>query len=181
MDQYNQYIYRNGEWLLIGDGGSSTTYTLSKSGSTITLTDSEGGSSSVTVNEFSAADATALSNKINSSEKGANSGVATLNVNGKIPLSQLPDGVYDIIEGYYYNDNFYKESSHTTLITGESSKIYIDIQNDTLYRWDGSEYISVGGGSSEIPNATSTVVGGIKMRLDSTTNTLYITNDGTDA
>ena len=32
-----------------------------------------------------------------------------------------------------------------------------------------------------LPNASSTVVGGIKMRYDTDTYTLYITNDGTDA
>jgi hypothetical protein len=32
-----------------------------------------------------------------------------------------------------------------------------------------------------LPNATSTVVGGVKMRYDSGTDTLYLTNDGTDA
>jgi hypothetical protein len=32
-----------------------------------------------------------------------------------------------------------------------------------------------------LPNATSTVAGGVKMRYDSGTDTLYLTNDGTDA
>jgi hypothetical protein len=32
-----------------------------------------------------------------------------------------------------------------------------------------------------IPNASDTVVGGVKMRYDSGTDTLYLTNDGTDA
>lgn len=34
---------------------------------------------------------------------------------------------------------------------------------------------------SSIPNAASSTVGGIKVRYDSTTSTLYITNDGSDA
>ena len=179
-NQYNQYIYKENNWLLIGDGGgNSLTYSLSKSGSTITLTDSNGGSSYVTVNEFSAADASTLANKIDGTEKGANDGVATLDSNGKIPSSQIPNSVYDTIEGYYYNGNFYEEDTHTTLITGETGKIYIDIANNSLYRYNGSTYIAVGGGS--LPNATSTVVGGIKIRFDSTTGSLYITNDGTDA
>lgn len=38
---------------------------------------------------------------------------------------------------------------------------------------------NTGGGGGSIPNASSTVVGGIKVRLDGTT--LYITNDGSDA
>jgi hypothetical protein len=32
-----------------------------------------------------------------------------------------------------------------------------------------------------LPNASNTVVGGVKMRYDSGTDTLYLTNDGTDA
>ena len=40
----------------------------------------------------------------------------------------------------------------------------------------------LGSGNLEImKNASSTVVGGVKMRLDTNTNTLYITNDGTNA
>jgi hypothetical protein len=46
----------------------------------------------------------------------------------------------------------------------------------------GTDTITIentGGGGGSIPNASSTVVGGIKVRLDGTT--LYITNDGSDA
>lgn len=38
---------------------------------------------------------------------------------------------------------------------------------------------NTGGGGGAIPNASATVVGGLKVRLDGTT--LYITNDGSDA
>ncbi len=40
---------------------------------------------------------------------------------------------------------------------------------------------AVSSATPTLPNASSTVVGGIKMRLDIDTNTLYITNDGSNA
>lgn len=64
-------------------------------------------------------------------------------VNGKIPSSQLPSYVDDVIEGYYYNNKFYKEESHTTEITGESGKIYTDINTNKTYRWSGTTYTEI--------------------------------------
>ena len=40
---------------------------------------------------------------IATSAKGAASGVAELDANGKVPSSQLPAYVDDVVEGYYYN------------------------------------------------------------------------------
>ena len=60
--------------------------------------------------------------------------LVTTNSNGKIPESYLPSYVDDVIEGYYYNNKFYKESSHTTVITAESGKIYIDLATNKTYR-----------------------------------------------
>lgn len=65
--------------------------------------------------------------KIPTSEKGAKNGVATLDNNGLVPSTQLPSYVDDVIEGYYSEGKFYKEQSHTTLIKGESGKIYVDL------------------------------------------------------
>lgn len=77
---------------------------------------------------------------IPTSEKGAASGVATLDTSGKIPQAQLPSYVDDIIEGYYKSADklFYKESSYSTLITGETGKIYVDLSTNKTYRWGGS-------------------------------------------
>ena len=50
-----------------------------------------------------------LNEKIASSEKGKANGVATLGQDGLIPSSQLPSYVDDVIEGYYYNNSFYKD------------------------------------------------------------------------
>jgi hypothetical protein len=64
-------------------------------------------------------------------------------VAGKIPSSQLPSYVDDVIEGYYYTSNFYEDSGHTISITGETSKIYIDLPTNLTYRWSGSIYIEI--------------------------------------
>lgn len=77
---------------------------------------------------------------IASTLKGATNGVAELDSTGKVPSSQLPSFVDDVIEGYLYNGKFYKEAAHTTVITGESGKIYTDLSTNKTYRWSGSAY-----------------------------------------
>lgn len=77
---------------------------------------------------------------------GAAGGFATLNGSGKIPESQLPSYVDDVVEGYYYNDKFYADAQHTEEITAATGKIYIDLTTGVTYRWGGSVYIPIGGG-----------------------------------
>lgn len=75
------------------------------------------------------------------SEKGVASGVATLDTTGKVPSSQLPSYVDDVIEGYYLSGKFYKTNSTSgTVITGETGKIYVDLGARKTYRWSGSSY-----------------------------------------
>ena len=84
--------------------------------------------------------------KIPTSEKGAKNGVATLDNNGLVPSTQLPSYVDDVIEGYYSEGKFYKEQSHTTLIKGESGKIYVDLDPSAKfeqYRWSGSSFVCI--------------------------------------
>ena len=69
--------------------------------------------------------------------------VATLDSNGKVPSSQLPSFVDDVIEGYYYNGQFYEESTHTTVITPETGKIYTDLSTNKTYRWGGTAYVEI--------------------------------------
>lgn len=80
---------------------------------------------------------------IPATEKGANNGVAELDETGKVPSAQLPSYVDDVLEGYYYNSKFYKESTHTTEITGESGKIYVDLSTNKTYRWSGTAYTEI--------------------------------------
>lgn len=83
-------------------------------------------------------------------------------VGGKVPASELPSYVDDVIEGYYYNGAFYEDSAHTTPLTGETGKIYVDLSSNISYRWSGSAYVSL----SKVDdvrdhNGNSLVVGGI--------------------
>lgn len=70
-------------------------------------------------------------------EKGTAGGVATLDSSGLVPSSQLPSYVDDVVEGYYNStDNkFYKEETHTTVLTGEDGKIYVDIPSNHSFRY----------------------------------------------
>ena len=86
---------------------------------------------------------TALAGKVNSSAVGAASGVASLDSSGKVPSAQLPSYVDDVINGYYYNGAFYEDAAHTTAITGETGKIYVDLASNKSYRWSGSEYYRI--------------------------------------
>jgi len=78
---------------------------------------------------------------------GTANGVAELDSSGKVPSSQLPSYVDDVVDGYYKqaDGKFYKESSYTTEIQGESDKIYISVDTDIQYRWTGSSFAALGG------------------------------------
>ena len=84
---------------------------------------------------------------IPATEKGAYRGVAELDATGKVPSSQLPSYVDDVIDGYYneIDGKFYEESTYTTEIVGESGKIYISVDTDIQYRWTGSAFAALGG------------------------------------
>lgn len=86
---------------------------------------------------------TKLNAKLNTSLKGSVNGLAELDENGKVPSSQLPSYVDDVIEGYYYNSNFYTDSAHTIEVTGETGKIYIDLSTNKTYRWSGSAFVVI--------------------------------------
>ena len=83
------------------------------------------------------------SNFLDVSQKGSANGVASLDNTGKVPSSQLPSYVDDVVEGYYYGGRFYTDSDHTQLITPETGKIYVDINTSKAYRWSGSTYVEI--------------------------------------
>lgn len=135
---------------------TNTTYTLTKSGSTITLTGSDGKITSVTdsdtkytlrsfginstATELNYLDGvtsnvqTQLNNKISVSQKGIANGLASLDSNGKVPSSQLPSYVDDVIE---------YDSLSEFPSSGETGKIYIDKTTNKTYRWSGTSYIEI--------------------------------------
>lgn len=82
----------------------------------------------------------ALDNKVNTSVLGQAGGVAMLDETGKVPSTQLPSYVDDVVEGYFYDNKFYSDEAHTSEITGEVSKIYIDVISNLSYRYGGTTY-----------------------------------------
>lgn len=64
-------------------------------------------------------------------------GIATLDSYGKVPSSQLPSYVDDVLE-------------YSTLqdfpVTGEAGKIYVTLDTNKTYRWTGSVYVEISKG-----------------------------------
>ena len=71
-------------------------------------------------------------------------------VDGKVPSSQLPSYVDDVLE-------YSAKSSFPT--TGESGKIYVDIATNKTYRWSGSAYVEISA-SLAIGTTASTAAAG---------------------
>ena len=72
--------------------------------------------------------------------KGVANGVAELDAGGKVPASQLPSYVDDVVEGYLSGSKFFEDSTYNTEIPAVSGKIYVDLQSYKTYRWTGSTY-----------------------------------------
>ena len=77
---------------------------------------------------------TAFNGKLSTSLKGAANGLAELDSTGKVPSSQLPSFVDDVIEVDDY--------AHLP-ITGESGKIYVTKDTNKTYRWTGTAYVEI--------------------------------------
>lgn len=80
------------------------------------------------------ADKTELDNYILLTQKGTADGVATLDSSGKIPTSQLPSYVSDVVEA---------ENKEAFPSEGEASKIYVAKDTNKTYRWSGSQYVEI--------------------------------------
>lgn len=66
--------------------------------------------------------------------KGANNGLAELDSSGKVPSSQLPSYVDDVLE--YANLAAFP-------VTGTTATIYLALDTNLTYRWGGSSYIEI--------------------------------------
>ena len=71
---------------------------------------------------------------VKASAKGQANGVATLDANGKVPSTQLPSYVDDVLE-------YAKLGSFP--LTGETGKIYVALDTNKTYRWSGSAYVEI--------------------------------------
>lgn len=76
----------------------------------------------------------ALNSKENTSNKGIANGYASLGVDGKVPSTQLPSYVDDVIEVANYA---------ALPSVGETGVIYITLDNNKVYRWTGSTYVQI--------------------------------------
>ena len=81
-------------------------------------------------------------------KRGVANGIASLDGDGKVPASQLPSYVDDVLEGYYVDETHFAEKYIETApvyYTPEKGKIYVDISESTdysgkTYRWSGTKY-----------------------------------------
>ena len=81
-------------------------------------------------------------------KRGVVNGIASLDGDGKVPASQLPSYVDDVLEGYYVDETHFAEKyidNAPVYYTPEKGKIYVDISEDTehsgkTYRWSGTKY-----------------------------------------
>lgn len=98
---------------------------------------------------------------------GANSGVATLGSDGKVPSSQLPSFVDDVIDAYIVSGatalsaGWLSKTSGGTALTPETDKIYVIVSSgdylNKTYRWSGTTYVEI----SASPGAASESAAGI--------------------
>lgn len=88
-----------------------------------------GTQTAATISDF----ATAADARI-TAQKGANSGLASLDATGKVPTGQLPSYVSDVFE--YANEAAFPA-------TGTTNKIYVAIDTSKSWRWSGSTYVEV--------------------------------------
>ncbi|WP_067565770.1 phage upper tail fiber protein [Nocardia acidivorans] len=83
------------------------------------------------------------------SRRGAANGYAALDASGKVPATQLPSYVDDVIES---------ASTAAFPTTGEVGKIYIAVDSNKVYRWGGSSYTEISpspGSTDAVPEGTT--------------------------
>lgn len=88
---------------------------------------------------------------VDEAKLGVADGVATLDTTGKVPASQLPSFVDDVIE---------IDTIALAPSSGEEGKIYVAKDTEKCYRWSGTMYIEIS--TSDIVTA-STLNGYIKI------------------
>ena len=94
---------------------------------------------------------TQFCNEVIEAKRGVANGIASLDGDGKVPASQLPSYVDDVLEGYFIDDTHFAEKyveDAPVYYTPEKGKIYVDISEDTeysgkTYRWSGTKYVVI--------------------------------------
>ena len=73
-----------------------------------------------------------------------------------------------VLHGYFYNNHFYKDVNHTTLMYSMSNKIYIDDSVRKIYYFDGVDFIPI---QETFATATANVPGIVKLYSSTGYNT----------
>ena len=94
---------------------------------------------------------------LSSSLKGVANGLAELDATGKIPSSQLPSYVDDVIEGYFISDTEFNDMNDN-FVTIEAGKIYADVDTNYIYRWSGTKLTRITG--NLVAEARQYILGG---------------------
>ena len=115
-------------------------------------------------------------------KRGVANGIASLDGDGKVPASQLPSYVDDVLEGYYVDETHFAEKyieDAPVYYTPEKGKIYVDISEDTeysgkTYRWSGTKYAVISE-TLALGEVTGTAYdGGKGKKTTDTVNSLHI-------
>lgn len=140
--------------------GTSFSLPVTTSGTGNVVTGVSQTTNGITVNLGSMPTTSDLANYIPLAQKGAVNGVASLDASGLVPASQLPSYVDDVLEGYYKtaDGKFYKEAGYTTLIAGETGKIYVSLDTNKTYRWTGTTFVYITSGAVDSVNGLTGVV-----------------------
>lgn len=107
--------------------------------------------------------------------KGQPNGLAELDGNGKVPASQLPSYVDDVMDAYatytvsptgvLQDIQLYADAEHETPIVGERDKIYVNVTPGEVsyqFRWSGSQFIHIDSNAIIIGDITGTAYDGGK-------------------
>lgn len=107
--------------------------------------------------------------------KGQPNGLAELDGNGKVPASQLPSYVDDVMDAYatytvsptgvLQNIQLYADAEHETPIVGERDKIYVNVTPGEVsyqFRWSGSQFIHIDSNAIIIGDIAGTAYDGGK-------------------
>ena len=159
-----------------------TGYSIASATSAITTSDSLNsaiGKLEYHINHLATSDIPDLSaTYLLASLKGANNGVASLDSTGKVPSTQLPSFVDDVIDSYIVSGATALSSGWLSLtdggsaLTPETGKIYVVLtsgayQNKT-YRWSGTTYVEI---SASPAQATESAAGIAEIATQTEVNT----------
>jgi hypothetical protein len=121
---------------------------------------------------ISTATQTALNLKEDKANKGVPNGYASLAGDGKVPSTQLPSYVDDVIEVANYA---------ALPAIGETGVIYITLDNNNVYRWSGSVYVQISQPNAVWGSITGTLSSqtDLQSALNAKQNNITLTTTGT--